>query len=95
MDFITRKEIALVTGVDIKKVTEVFQKADSYRKMHKYLRNLQKEGKPMPESMQELQHKFQRSKFAASGLARRHMGYRTENKRCAGSLRNMRIKYLL
>lgn len=84
-----------MTGVDLKKVTEVFQKADSYRKMHRYLRALQKEGKPLPESMQELQHKFQRSKYAASGLARRHMAYRAENRRCAGSLRNMRIRYLL
>ena len=59
----TKKEMAVVAGVPIEKVHEVFRKARSYKKMHKFLRNLATTGKPLPESMSELQFRFRASRF--------------------------------
>lgn len=55
--------MAVISGVPIEKVKETFKKAESYKKMHKFLRHMNMNGEPLPDSMSELQYKFRASRF--------------------------------
>lgn len=88
----SKKEIALVSEVPLDKVKEVFRKAGSYKKMHRFLRYLSQTGQPLPETMSELQYDFKHSRFQSSARERRFA--RAKQEKGEGYMRAARLRYI-
>jgi hypothetical protein len=89
-----KKEIALVTEIQIEDVKEVFKKAEIYRKMHRMLRAIKLAGGDLPQSLSEMQHLFSNSKYQYTKLERRQMAHKQENNYNKGYMRAYRLKVM-
>jgi len=85
----TKKEIAIVSQTTIEDVNTLIKNYEHLRSMHSWLKTLKENGEPLPQSQEELGHRFRRDK----PLTKSYIKFKIKRKRYSKRMLRQRIKW--
>jgi hypothetical protein len=85
----TKQEIAVVSQTTIEDINTLLKNYEHLRSMHGWLKTVKENGEPLPQSQEELGHRFRRDR----PLTKSYMKFKIKRKRYSRRMMRQRIKW--